>query len=307
MAADLLAATRDPLSQSNEADEWLALADAIVERLQAYDSILEAWILNERGNLDFTRGEFVAAEDAQRRAIALKKKLLGPMNPDVATTSSSLACTLFEQGRLDDAYSAAHEALAIRRTHGDDASALFAFGLAAEGEVLLDEGRINDADTDIDHAITLESQSGIEKGALLVGTLTLKAELFLARHQTEAALPLLKRVETLQREMNETNPVFRADTQFPMARALVASSVGDRNALHLAATACEAYDAGHYLRRKARVLSWFNSLPSRSRMSQFAESCADIDRSAESRDASGPHRRNPARKSQRGGLVASHG
>jgi CHAT domain-containing protein/tetratricopeptide (TPR) repeat protein len=73
------------------------------------------------GSLYRTQGKYSDAEEFFERALAVKEKVLGTENPDVADTLNSLAAVYLDQGRYADAEGLFKRALAIReKTLGKD-------------------------------------------------------------------------------------------------------------------------------------------------------------------------------------------
>jgi serine/threonine protein kinase len=76
---------------------------------------VEADLRTTLGNVYSDLGEYTNAAAMHREALALRKKLLGNENPEVASSLISLAGVLEKQGRLTEAETIYREALAMRR------------------------------------------------------------------------------------------------------------------------------------------------------------------------------------------------
>jgi serine/threonine-protein kinase len=91
-------------------------AIAIVEALYAGRD--HVGLSNHLSNLGFLyedRGDLAAAEDLQRRALEIRRRLFGDASTWAARAQHALARVLLERGALDDAARVLEEALAVRR------------------------------------------------------------------------------------------------------------------------------------------------------------------------------------------------
>jgi tetratricopeptide (TPR) repeat protein len=77
-----------------------------------------ATLWHNLGGLAHARGDYQAAEEPARRAVALREQVLGPNHPLVAADRAALAPILFELGQLEEAESLLHDALEVFK-HAD--------------------------------------------------------------------------------------------------------------------------------------------------------------------------------------------
>ena len=98
---------------------WLARGSE--ETLELASTLDYLGIAQRRG------GQLKAAEVTQRRALAIRRRLLGPSDPEVSASLNNLATVLQVQGRYEEAIPLANEALEIdRATVGDSHPSYFA-------------------------------------------------------------------------------------------------------------------------------------------------------------------------------------
>jgi tetratricopeptide (TPR) repeat protein len=258
-SADALASVEILKSNLEQARWWVDFGQAVIERSHAQTSLVAAWLLNERGNIEYEQGEFGRAADELRAAVALKTTILGPRHPDVAGSIANLANILEELERWPEAAALAQDAVAIDETSGNGESITLAMTLGIEGEILLHLGRIDDAEAALAHAMSLEERSG-DKSIILGWLLTNRGELLLARHRAKDALIVLRRAQAAQAAVDERNTVRLARTSFALAKALVASGGDGRQARRLGAEACAAFSNRRFLRLQREVASWFDGL-----------------------------------------------
>jgi eukaryotic-like serine/threonine-protein kinase len=101
------------LGRYDEAEAKHRAALAIFEKAEGAELLMTMALANLATNLT-TQGKIGEAEDAQRRALTLRQRALGPEHPDVARLRHNLAAILFSQRKLEEAEAEEREALALR-------------------------------------------------------------------------------------------------------------------------------------------------------------------------------------------------
>jgi tetratricopeptide (TPR) repeat protein/transcriptional regulator with XRE-family HTH domain len=105
-----------------EATTW-STCQRYLPQAQVCANLIEQWdmhfaeaahLLYQTGCYLRDRAQYAQAEVLLKRALTLRKELLGPKHPEIATTIDSLASTYFEQGKYLQAESLFQQALAIR-------------------------------------------------------------------------------------------------------------------------------------------------------------------------------------------------
>ncbi|HEV7860888.1 MAG TPA: serine/threonine-protein kinase [Pyrinomonadaceae bacterium] len=118
-----------------------------------------AEVLNNFGYLRRTQGDSKEAEAVFREALALGPLLPGEQQFWIGLTRSTLASTLADQGRFDEALQTAREAVAEYRQTGRTGTPDFGFSLTILGGFLTDRGDFAEADTSLKEAETILRQS----------------------------------------------------------------------------------------------------------------------------------------------------
>jgi serine/threonine protein kinase/Tfp pilus assembly protein PilF len=119
---------------------------------------VEADLRSTIGKVYSDLGHYTNAEAMHRKALALRKKLLGSEHPDVARSLNNIAGVLKQQGKLAEAENLFREALAMHKKvegseHPDVASSLN--NLAA---VLEEEGKLQEAETLYRQALAMQTK-----------------------------------------------------------------------------------------------------------------------------------------------------
>jgi tetratricopeptide (TPR) repeat protein len=274
----------------DEARRWLRLAESVLDRINARESLVGAWILNEQASIDFDEGDFASSERHSRAAIALKTKVLGPEHPDVAGSMSNLAGTLEELGRWDEALALSRQALAIDEKSADLRSLTYAVDLMTAGEVTAHLGQFNEAETAFKHTLEVAADAGGSETFMFAVALTDMGDLLTSRGRARDAVAVLERAQALENKVGDRNRIRTAVTRAALARALVESGQEVAAGFQLLPAACDAFEQSRYFRRQRELLAWFNALPRRAKR-PAATSCADLRGRAAVRSAAPPVRK----------------
>ncbi len=114
-----------------------------------------AQALNHFAYLRRTQGDSREAESLFREALALNSQIPEEFRYINGTTRSTLASTLADQGRFDEALQTAYEAVAEYRQRGDSNNPNYGFALTILGGFLVDKGNFAEADADLHEAETI--------------------------------------------------------------------------------------------------------------------------------------------------------
>jgi serine/threonine protein kinase/tetratricopeptide (TPR) repeat protein len=201
----------------NEGQHWAKMADAVVRRLGGHE-LLEAWLLNDLGNVLGLEGEWKAAAYTLRQALALKQKVLGHDHPDVGITEGNLAIALQNLGQNEEAVKEINKSIAslehgLGKRHPD-----LAIQISNRGEILNAVGRYQDARESFERAGAILEELGNENLGLSYA-LTGIGLGYVAEGSPAKALAPLERAFKI-REAQEPEPSRRAETAFALARAL---------------------------------------------------------------------------------------
>jgi tetratricopeptide (TPR) repeat protein len=221
-----------------EGERWADLADALADRLGDGHERLRSWIAQSRAMIE----ESTDPEGALRltlKALELKRKVLPPDDPDIASSLVNEANQLHLAGRdaaaakvaeeadriLIAAYGPSHSLVAVSQSnHGEF---LVALGRPAEALALFRVAAFNwEAQVGPDHPFPAYPLTGLGRALLALGR---PAE---ARPPLERALRL--------RERHDPEPALLAETRFALAQALWATGE-HRRAVNLATTARQEF------------------------------------------------------------------
>jgi len=108
---------------------------------------VEAELRNLIGRVYFEIGNYSQAENMQRAALALNRKLFGTESPEAATALNDLGLALFQEGNWTEAENAHREALRIRQQHFGNENADVATSLNDLATVLRHQGKLTESET----------------------------------------------------------------------------------------------------------------------------------------------------------------
>jgi serine/threonine protein kinase len=111
--------------------------------------------LNSFGYLRRTQGDSKEAELSFRESLALRSELSKESLYVIEPTRSTLASTLADQGKFEEALQTARDAVAEYRQRGDADSVNFGFALTVLGGFLTEKGEYAEADASLDRAETI--------------------------------------------------------------------------------------------------------------------------------------------------------
>jgi tetratricopeptide (TPR) repeat protein len=97
-------------------DEALARGQELINLIRKYkesDEFLLVKVYNERGNVQWSKGDWEGALDSYRRALAISERLVGPEHPQTARLRANIGLTLGTSGHHDEAIHEYERVLAI--------------------------------------------------------------------------------------------------------------------------------------------------------------------------------------------------
>ena len=222
-----------------EAHLWGQAAAAVLERLGGHD-LLNAWLLNDLGCVLELEGRLVEAVQVQQRALALKRKALGPDHPDVGISEVNLAIALQELGRNDEALLHNDRAIDLLKKGLGNNHPSLAMAFNGGGEIRNALGRYREARLSFDRARLLWERELGPENRNLAYALTGIGVTYLGEGEPTHALAPLEHALRI-REAVEPEPSKRAETQFALARALWDSKRGRVRGRNLAEQARQEY------------------------------------------------------------------
>ena len=236
-----------------DSDRWAAIGFAILDRLAVPQPRIRAWILHNQGAGAGEAHDFESGRRLLEQAIAIKEGELGKNHPDVARTANALAWMMTELGHPDQALPLADRAVATLALDPDGIQ--LAFARNNRGDALNALGRYAEAEDDYRDALRiLRAQLG-ETHYKLAYPLHGLGEARLGRGDPAGAARDLNAALKLKLGQDR-DPVSIADTQFALARALVASGQDAAAARALAIAAREAFAQHDQARKQQAVIAW---------------------------------------------------
>jgi tetratricopeptide (TPR) repeat protein len=235
---------------------WLELTEATLRRLGGHD-LLRAWLVNNQGLLAEVEGRYEEAIAAQRRAVELKEKILGPDHPDVATSLGNLANVLAKVNRVSEALELSQRAVRIdEKALGADHPEV-ARELANRAEQLVLAKRFDEAEQMGRRATQIfEREMGSNNPVVAFG-LSVVGRSLIERGRSQDARPLLERAYTI-RKLAEKDPEHRGEAAFLLAQVLWHHRADRERALTLAFEAKQSYSGGHDKEALVAVERWLN-------------------------------------------------
>jgi serine/threonine-protein kinase len=199
------------------------------------DDLARAESLHIMGSVLYKVGRFEEARERFQQAQVLMEKALGPEHAFVAAMYNNVGVTLTELGRFEEARLNYERSLAIAQKtlgpeHPDVANTLTSLGRTLGRAQHLDE-----AERHLRHSLAIAQKVLSPEHSLVGETLLGLAEVALARGQPAQAIPPLEKALAME------NPFERAELQFTLARALLASGGERQRARRLATDALEHY------------------------------------------------------------------
>jgi serine/threonine protein kinase/tetratricopeptide (TPR) repeat protein len=254
VATTLVFVVGDQEAHLDDALRWSEAATAVIERLGGHE-LLRAWLLNNLGCAYSVHHDNESAVAALERGLAIKRKLLGPENTDVALSEGNLGNVLHVVRRNEEALSHTDRALAIFEKTLGSGHPEFALELTNRGGTLNALGRYTEGRRSFDSARTIwEHELGPDADVLAYAWTGVGISL-LGEHDPSSALAPLERAFAIQ-SRKEVDPTDRADTLFALARALWESGGERSRARRLAEEANAAYAAATMKTEHAVVDAW---------------------------------------------------
>ncbi len=208
----------------------------IRERLLGPESPRLVPLLNNLGDTLAKSGDVEGARPALVRAIALADKTLGPRHGFAAAARISLAEAELSVGKAAEAGGLVDQVLAA-----NPPPAFTAEAFAVKAFVLLEQGKAKEAKAFAQSGVVAAEGVGKASAELILPLTALGEALLQLKAEREALVEL----ERALKVADETRawPVHRADVQFPLARALLATGGDTQRALRLAAEAEGAWSS----------------------------------------------------------------
>jgi eukaryotic-like serine/threonine-protein kinase len=253
--ASCLASNASRLGRREEADRWLRMGQALLDRLGPEHERGAAWFHHNRGNVRNDRGDHTGAVEEYRLALAAKQKVLPPDHHDIAVTWAAIGAALTEGGKHEAALEPTNNSLAIyQRAFGAD-SPLLAYVFGNRGEILGQLGRHAEAERDLRESLARWTVQIGPDHLWTAHASTALGNTLMAQGRTAEAREVLEKALRI-REKSEPITERVAQTRFALARVLWRAGSRVR-AVALAQAAHDAYERAPSARKEAdEVAAW---------------------------------------------------
>jgi serine/threonine-protein kinase len=257
-ATDLIWFVGVAANRPKEAETWMHLSEAILDRLGPGHDRIRSWALHNYGGVLHVNGELDRAEGLLRQAIALKEKALGKDHPDVAISLVGLSSVLEDRGDAQKALEAADRAIEIHKANGDPDSDSCAGAQLKRGEALVALQRGADAEAAFSIALrqlrAYRDTSEFELSFPLHGIGNAR----LAQGSPATARPVLEAALRIREKsgLSGLSEYTVAETRFALARALWDGGGDRKRSMDLAQEARKAFGSHKYPQREREVVGW---------------------------------------------------
>jgi serine/threonine protein kinase len=254
VATQLVWATGYLEGKKPDAERWARIAEGVLSRMGGHD-LVRAWLLNNEAVIGSGPGHADKDLAALLSAVALKVRVLGLDNPDVALTEGNIAVAMQDLGRNQEALGHVERAIEIE-TRGNGAEHPdLAVQLSNRGEILNALGRPREARQSFERArIIWERELGVDSRALAYA-LTGIGVSYLSEGDASSAVTPLERAVKIRVE-KETDLERRGDATFALARALWDANRDRARSRELAESARDAYVGASVAAKRADVDGW---------------------------------------------------
>jgi tetratricopeptide (TPR) repeat protein len=244
-----------------EAELWMRLANASLDRLGTGHRRTRAWALHDYALVLWKKGNFEAARPMLEQAVALKEQELGKDHPDAAISLVSLGMVQVELDRLPEALASTERAIAIEETCCEPNS-IFETALNNKGEIL----HLLHRESEARQLFRRAMQVGLTDGEQFSHPATLDGlgEIELAEGNFASAIPPLEKALSIYArppfsERDPTTDPDSASTRYSLAQALWESRADRPRALRLAEAARQTFASTNRPKREHEVAAWLAS------------------------------------------------
>ncbi|MER6434477.1 tetratricopeptide repeat protein [Streptomyces sp900105245] len=197
----------------DEAAAYYEKALLLLESIADVEDSDTASVYHNIGGLEFSRGDYAAAEMPARRAVAIRERALGQESELVAADKAALSPILFELGKMDEAEKLLREALQILESlYGADHYEV-AISIGNLAAIAQSRGRLEEAEALYTRALgALEQHLGPEHPEIApvlhnLGLLTRN------RDPEQGRALLVRASEILSSSVRSTHPTLSAITE----------------------------------------------------------------------------------------------
>ena len=247
------------ISEPRLSKYWARHAEAILARFPGHP-ILEAWVSVARSSALSAEGLDEQALVEDRRALALKKAALGPLNADTGSSMINVSVRLHTLGRDAEAIPLGEETIALFTNLFGADSTRVAHALINQSECLTAVQRFDAAGAAIERALEIWKRNDASPFFIGYGLLD-RGRLGLAEGHPERARPDLEQAVVL---LGNVDAGFAAEAKLALAQAMWSVPRERSQAVSLARKARAAIGNGTVAPRQAAQLdAWLQAHASR--------------------------------------------
>jgi tetratricopeptide (TPR) repeat protein len=223
------------------AETWCRHAEMILRRMGGHD-LLWGWYHNSHAFLRENQGRLTEAIEANRLAIEVKERALGPADPDVAISVANLSNNLVSSGDVEGGLRHSQRAVDIGSASLGTAHPTTAIFLTNHAEFLCRTGRFIEAREFAAQALeTFERETDPQGNRVTYPLLALGIS-NLAMKRTEEAVAALERAASIREAIKES-PLRLAEVHFALGRAIYEGRGEHARGIELVRRACQEYTA----------------------------------------------------------------
>ncbi len=176
------------------------------------DSVDKALLLDVKGQLLYTLGDYHNAKIFFQQALELRRQLLGEEHLDYATSLNNVAAIYQQEGQYDEAEVFYRQALAIREEALDPTHPHVAASLNNLALLYIDQGRYTEAEALLRHAWTIREQTLGPTHPNVAATLSDLANIYRTQGRYSEAESLYQRALTIREQVfGPTHPQVAAN------------------------------------------------------------------------------------------------
>jgi tetratricopeptide (TPR) repeat protein len=158
-------------------------------------------LLNQTGDYLYERARYEQTEPLYKRALAIRKKVLGLQHPDVATSLNNLAMLYYSQGRYEQAEPLYVKALEMNKRLLGEEHPTVATSLNNLAMLYSDQGQYDKAEPLLEQTLEMNKRLLGEEHLTVATSFNNLAGLYFSQGRYEQAEPLFKRALEMRKQL----------------------------------------------------------------------------------------------------------
>jgi tetratricopeptide (TPR) repeat protein len=223
-----------------DADRWRRFAESSIERTGGENTLSYAWLLNNVGVVYHVQRKLDESLEYQQRAQVIKERILGPDDPDVASSLGNESLTLNTLGRPKEALALNQRAIGILERTLGALHPRVANELSNRGEILMHGGAFEEALGVYEKAQRIWEHAVGPNDPAVAYALTGVGRALTALERPSEALGPLRRALEIRRD-RAVDSALLGETEFALATAEWSANRNSTVAVSLARNALAHY------------------------------------------------------------------